>query len=391
MFRDRGCKNTMSQEEKWPSAYRVVHLTNGVLAINRAQSRTVEITPYLEKAGISLSINNYRDLYSEIYKAGFKIIGVEFYDHAMQADGLYPPTWRAFHKIEGEVWPVTVCEEIWGNLANAAFKKNDYYFLDLARRIQFQITACLWELKSISEAYRRELDTQCRLRQYKNDQRFETQNSLFICMSVHAFLSNIGTLRDYLAEYTAAFLLPDALPEKRITNMATLIKDLRKLDDKSNSIVVELLTAADHNDPETGWLAQMSAYRDMVVHYAPIASASKRGFISTKSIYMQDKEVPGIVMPLPQNPHELKQERSKGALYADIKEWIHASVDRSSDKDSKDALDYCHWILFRISLLAMQLAGFAPYKPEIPVITSRDIKGPIITSHYQSDKNKFSQ
>jgi hypothetical protein len=197
-------------------------------------------------------------------------------------------------------------------------------------------------------------------------------------------LSNIGTLRDYLAEYTAAFLLSDILPEKRITNMATLIKDLRKLEDQSNPIVVELLVAADHNDLENGWLAQMSAYRDMVVHYAPIANAQKRGFLSTKSIYAQGKEVPGVIMPLPKNPHELKQERSKGALYADIKEWMQASIDSSADKDSKDSLDYCHWILFRISLLAMQLAGFSPYKPEIVTFTSKDIKGPIITSYYKS-------
>lgn len=372
----------MAQEEQWPSAYRIVHLTNGVLAINRTQSKEVEIIPSLPNAKITLTINKYADLYSEIYKAGFKIIGVEFYDHAMQADGLYPPAWRTFHKIEGEVWPVTVCEEVWGNLANAAFKNNDYYFLDLSRRIQFQVTACLWELKSISEAYRRELDTKCRLQEYKDGQRFETQNSLFICMSVHAFLSNIGTLRDYLAEYTAAFLLSELLTEKRITNMATLIKDLRKLKNQNNPIVAELLTAAD-NASENGWLAQMSAYRDMVVHYAPIASASKRGFLTTKSLHIQGKEIPGIAMPLPQNPHELKQERSKGALYADIKEWVQVSVDHSADTNSKDALDYCHSVLFRISLLAMQLAGFAPYKPEAITFTSKDIKGPITTNYYK--------
>ncbi|MCB9991142.1 MAG: hypothetical protein H6867_07150 [Rhodospirillales bacterium] len=378
----------MSQEE-WPNAYRVVHLTNGVAAINSSQSAEVEITPYIPDQKKILTINKYGDLYSDLYKAGFKIIGVDFYEHAMQADGLYPPSWRPFHKIgekgaKGEVWPVTICEEVWGNLSHAAFKKDDWYFQDLARRVQFQITSCLWELRSISETYARELNTFCRLQSYKDNQRFETQNSLFIYMAIHAFLSNIGTLRDFLAEFIAAFLIKEILPEKRITKMNSLIKELRKLDDKSNPIVIEILMAANHSG-DNGWLAQMSAYRDLVVHYAPISHTEKRGFLTTKSMFVNGMEVPGIFLPLPVNPHELRKKRStKGALHESVKEWIEESVSTDTPQDAKDALDYCHWVLFRICFLAAQLAGFSPYRPEIPTFSKKDLIGPIVTAHYKS-------
>jgi hypothetical protein len=371
------------EDKDWPACYRIVHLANGVRAINEPKSHKVEIIPSAKE--FAFSIEKFGNLYSDIQKHGFKIIGMEVLNHATQIDGLYPPDWRAFKNLRNEKWPVDVCEKTWENLSNAAYTKNDFCFLELARRIQFQITSSSWELKRISDAYAQELKTSCCLNEYKNGTRFESQNSLFIYISVHSFLSNIGTLRDYLAEYIASYLLKEILQGKRITKMASLASELRKLPDKSMPIISEILSATSH-DNENGWIAELSDYRDLVVHYAPVAYASHRSFLTQKSLFLGDNEVPGVFFPLPSNPFELRKKRSKGSLHENIGAWLEYSAGRTLSDSDKDSLNYCHEVLFRICFLAMQLAGFAPYKPEIKTIGPSDLRGPIITKDYKSGK-----
>lgn len=374
----------MNNSTEWPFVHRIVHLTSGIRATNVAQKSTINISPALSDKEVVFELDEFKKLYSTIQSKNLHLIGVEFYDHGFSIDGIYPPEWRLYYPWQNEVWPVYTCQRIWGELANAAFQKDDFYFTELARKIQFQIESCCWEVKSLSEAYNKELTSVCRLKNYKDGTSFETQNSLFIYMSAYAFFSNIGTLRDYIAEYAAAFLLKELLPHNiRITKMSSLMSELRKTKNTDNLVIKELLSVTDHQN-ENAWLAKLSDYRDLVVHYAPISFASHRAFVYQKSQIINDQEVPGIFFPLPRDPYDLRQKRSKGTLHESAKDWIKYSYEFKVNDEDEDTLKYCHYIIGRLAYLALQLAGLGPYRPEPIHITKKDIIGKIQTNTYPS-------
>lgn len=373
----------------WPVAHRIAHLAGGLRAVNPDQSKNIIISPTLPERSATLTINEYKELTSVLQSAGLKIIGVEFVESNMQVDGLHPNTWRPFYAhMNG--WPVQLAEDVWGNLSQAAFKQDDFSFVEIARKIEFQITSCCWELKRISDAYEQELQSFCRTHEFKDGLRFETVNTKFIYMGLHAFFSAIGSLRDYLAEYTARYLLKDVLPEGLvIRKMSSLRSELRKSGDKGNQISKEILAITDHEN-EHGWLAKISDYRDLVVHYIPISHATHRGFLFQKLVSACDQELPSIFFPLPRDPYALRQQRSKGSLHDSVKEWMTSSVNFELVAEDQDALDCAHFALGLLVRLSLQLAGYSPYKPERLTLTEADLKGPIIKTTYPPSRKSSS-
>lgn len=363
---------------QWNEAVRIAHLIGGLRAFNKP-GPDVEFSPRLSQSPKGYSLAKYGDLHGSLENGGLKIIGIEFFTHQHQIKGHMPSDWRPYHWCDGHD-PAPQALTLWSQLTTGGHEEDNFEFADLCGRIHFQIQACTWRLFDISQAYNRELEACVAGKDFCDGTRFETMNSLFIYLGVHSFFSEAATLRDYLAEFISAYPLRDILnTSSRIRLMSKLRKAITKLEIGSHKLADEVSKITNENS-SSGWLARMSAYRDLAVHYTPLTSAKSRGFLKQKILRTnEDAEFPTIYFPLPDDPFEIKKVRSKGVEYQTTKEWIEASVyDVKHDSGNPDALEYCHYALGQLASFALGVGEYSPIQPEIPSFTEKDLHGPII-------------
>jgi hypothetical protein len=205
----------------------------------------------------------------------------------------------------------------------------------------------------------------CEQRQFSLG-KIETLNSFSIYLETHDLLRELCTLRDYLAEFVANFVLKSILSTDNkvyVMSMTSLIKNISKAKIMDNPIASELCKITDGS--ECGWLARLSAYRDLVVHYVPLGQATRKEFVVKR--FLPDSNLgnlPSIYFPIPSNPFSVKQVRSKGSPFETVSEWIEAS--KKDDDSAPDALEYCLHSVENIMSLACKIAEEAPISPEIP-------------------------
>ncbi|MCT0231906.1 hypothetical protein [Synechococcus sp. CS-1327] len=351
-------------EGKWYNVTRIVHLVGGLRAINKAGSEVV-IPLGSNDPMPTFSIDKYHDLPWVLISLGFKIVGIDYYETSQQAQGYYPPTWYPFHADQENKDAPLNAENQWSWLANAAFKAERIELMDICSRMAFEIRACNLRLRKLSEAYNVELWSLCEQQQFSPG-KVETLNSFSIYLETHDLLRELCTLRDYLAEFVAAFVLKSSLntdDKIYLMSMASLIKQIGKAKITANSIASELCGIT--NESEGGWLAKLSAYRDLVVHYVPLGQATKkefvvRGFLPSSNL----GNLPSINFPIPSNPFSVKQVRSKGSPFETVSDWIEAS--KQDDDSAPDALEYCLYSVGNMMSLACKIAKEAPILPEMP-------------------------
>ena len=237
--------------------------------------------------------------------------------------------------------------------------------MDIFSRIAFEMRACSLRLRQLSEAYNVELWSLCEQQQFFSG-KIETLNSFSIYLETHDLLRELCTLRDYLAEFVANFVLKSSLntdDKIYLMSMASLIKQIGKAKVKDNSIASELCEIT--NEGEGGWLAKLSAYRDLVVHYVPLGQSTRKEFVVGRFLPNSNLgNLPSIYFPIPSNPFSVKQVRSKGSPFETVSEWIEAS--KQDDDSTPDALEYCLHSVGNMMSLACKIAKEAPISPEMP-------------------------
>lgn len=349
-------------EGQWYNVTRIVHLLGGLRAINKAGSEV--IIPLGSNDPVpKFSIDRYHALPSTLISLGFKIVGIDYYETSQQAQGYYPPTWYPFHTDQVDQGSSLNAENKWSWLANAAFKAEKIELMDICSRIAFEMTACNLRLRQLSEAYNVELWSLCEQQKFSPG-KIETLNSFSIYLETHDLLRELCTLRDYLAEFVANFVLKGSLNTKeRIRLMSSLRKQIDKANITNNSIASEVCQIT--NESEGGWLAKLSAYRDLVVHYVPLGQATRKEFIVKRFLPGNNLgNLPSIYFPIPSNPFSVKQVRSKGSPFETVSEWIEAS--KQNDDSAPDALEYCLHSVGNMMSLACKIAKEAPISPEMP-------------------------
>ena len=168
---------------------------------------------------------------------GFSIVGIDYYETSQQAQGYYPPTWYPFHTDQESKDISLNVENKWSWLANAAFKAENIELMDICSRIAFEVRACNLRLRQLSEAHNVELWSLCEQQQFSPG-KVETLNSFSIYLETHDLLRELCTLRDYLAEFVANFVLKSSLKtDYRIRLMTSLRKQIAKAKITDNSIV----------------------------------------------------------------------------------------------------------------------------------------------------------
>lgn len=127
------------------------------------------------------------------------------------------------------------------------------------------------------------------------------------------------------------------------------------------------------------WLFELGAYRDLVVHVAPLANAGRTLFAVTRTIEMPHGELlPAIKLPLPGNPASLTKERVTGRYFQDPDlDFARLKNIIENTPDSRDSLEYAHLCTQQLGAIANSISKISPIRPEMPLITQNDIIGDI--------------
>ena len=128
-----------------------------------------------------------------------------------------------------------------------------------------------------------------------------------------------------------------------------------------------------------GWLFELGAYRDLVVHSAPLAKARNRLFATSHELHITDHgSLPAVRLPIPLNPNAVSKSRATGEHFEDFTRQLDRFAEATStDATSSDGLLYAHQALNKLILLACQLGEHSPLAAEVPRIGPADIIGPV--------------
>jgi len=362
--------------EEWPAA-RVFHLTGGARATNLT-SPEVSFEPFLVSGQpFKFTGRDFRSIPAEIQALGFKIIGVDHYTSRMELDGQFPPDWR----ILMPNWLAWEQGQVWSRIANAAYGTKNGHAWDLAARISHQFRVCDWRVRQICGAYAEQLLARVKQGDAKDGLRFEDGFTELAYIAIQSYLIDACILRDYVAEFIANVIwtIHGVENERPSTTMGSLIRRVLPRIPRPNQLasLVESSTSGD------GWLKKLGAYRDLVVHAAPLKMAGGRlvGLIEERSL-PSGQSMAILRLPVPVNPLELITERSSQQLFADFSEHVKALINSVLGKTAwVDALDYVASVHHQLSDFASKVAAESPVKGTIITITDADIFGEIRIKH----------
>jgi hypothetical protein len=234
------------------------------------------------------------------------------------------------------------------------------------------------ETKAGSEAYHRQLLATVEAGTYDAGTKLSDGFTEMGFFAIQSFLVDACVLRDYFAEFLA--LTVEQPGETKVTTMGVLLK--RKLLDRlptSDPLRVGLADATN----ESGWLFQLGAYRDLVVHSTPLVIASARLFAMFGDVSIGGSgALPAVRLPIPQDPTKISRARSSGSLFKDFAKQIEAfSMASRGESLGADGLEYCHEALGQLSKLASDLSVRSPIAPKpIEVGASDIIEGTLIVN-----------
>jgi len=351
------------------------HLGGGGRALE-TPSHTLELIPPLSHgARATLPLPGFHAAYAVLEQTGLHVVGIDLYSAPEQADGRQPPDWRAYHLSDASEspWPCADQAAKWSFIAHAAFQEKQGALWDVASRVRHQLRTCEWRLRQVSEAYWQQLDAVVRNQGFKANRRFKDGFTWLGYLALQSFLVDACVLRDYLAEYRALILPPPETGAERpkIRLMASLKKHYLDKLASANAFDHELLQATE----PAGWLQRLSSYRDLVVHYAPLASAGRTLYALCLALPIGTQaHLRAIKFPLPADPEIIKADRSTGA-YLEDPEMNYARFLNALDDPGTalDGMHYAHLTLGQLAKLAADLSALSPVKPSMPHLTEKDM------------------
>lgn len=358
-------------------AIRTIHLSGGCRPFN-GLNQIVEFQPHaLNGQFAHFETRAYGAIFADLESLGLTIIGVDFVTHLNEVKGIYPPEWRAYHASNNTCWPCTDEAQRWSQIGHAAFTREQGQFWDTASRISHQLRVCEWRLRQISDAYHDQLIARIKADKFTVGGRFEDGYTWQAYLAIQFFLVDACVLRDYLAEFYGRFVCQDKalLDGNLITTMGSL---KRKVLDKTacDDVVTKTLKDA---TVEGGWLFELGAYRDLVVHSAPLAKARNRLFATSHELHITDHgSLPAVRLPIPMNPNAVSKSRATGEHFEDFTRQLDRFAEAASaDTTSSDGLLYAHEALRKLTRMARQLGELSPLAAEVPHIGPDDIIGPV--------------
>lgn len=360
--------NAMSSEAP---AVRSIHLQGGCRANDIGERLQLELIASNGRHA-ELIPPSFHHAYGVLRRAGFLIVGADFFFEIEQADGRRLPSWQAHHPIRGTSWPCADQADKWSFIAHSAIRQKNGLLWDVATRISHQLRSCDWRLRQVSEAYRDQLHAKVRAGKFVYGQRFFDGFTWLGYLAIQAFLADACVLRDNLAEYRALVLTQSGhrIFTGKITRIASLKKQYLSKCQLTIPVDQQLQKATDPG----GWLRLLGGYRDLVVHYAPLASGGQDLYALCTQIPLDAQTtLPSIKLPIPADPDKISAARTSGAHVDDPEQNYARFLNAIRDPASAlDGLGYAHSVLGHLSMLASELAALSPAKPEMRVLTDED-------------------
>jgi len=319
----------------------------------------------------------FGQLFTTLTQLGVLVVGCEFYQDVEEMQGLRPAEFRVF--MTGRGWLAHDTWDKWRQVATASMRADQMDVADGAARIAFEMQAVEHRLLELCRAYTNQLRSLVVQNELEDYKRFDDLNTGPVIHCVHALFYELAVLRDYLAEFMARFVFrvqgKDGGPIRR---MASLRKHLvtKPVEDPLCS---EIIQSTAEEAAEPGWLAVLSAYRNLFTHVAPMEQVAVRSFtVQTYIPIKGDGRLPILYHPLPANALELVRTRPHGFPFASFTDWAMASVGhRPNRNEQPDALEYLHATVNRMAELAAKLIARSPVTPERIHLGPEDTIGPI--------------
>lgn len=347
----------------WMPVIRELHLSGGCRAFNGMDPQVSISPPTLDDKKAIIKLSEFNHLYKDIKSLKLRIIGCDFFTSQEEAKSLQPPQWRTYCEAQ-ETWNCTEQGDTWSFISNSAFELKNGVLWDSASRISHQIRACEWRLRQLSESYADQLRSSLE-RARDNESRFKDGYTSLCYLSFQSFLVDACILRDYLSEFYWE-AIEKSKDSKKVTTLSGLLKHW-KAHPPTDSAGKEIAASAKKGQ----WLFEIGAYRDLVVHTAPLAQAGKSLFaVVCHNELSHGKVLPGIKLPLPDSPTELINERVSGRYFQDpnlnFARYLNAVEDIHR---CRDALEYAHLCMQLLGAMSRSISKASPITPKIPVIT----------------------
>lgn len=346
-----------------PMCERMVHISGGMLVVSEIGTTTARFWPRTVH-GKEMEINflEYQNLYSAIESLGFRIIGIDFIKHEIEATGGAPPEWRSYTPVAGNRSVNASSRQLWSQLATASFLAKSGLSYDLCLRIKYQLDSLAQRLKDLSVAYQQQLYAHCLKGKHTSGRRFQDGFTDITYQKFHSFLFDACILRDYLCEYVYLYSDNGKLIEvgAAVTTASKLLKILRHRKDLSE-LEVNLVTQME----DGGWIKELGAYRDLVMHSAPINIANQNSWCIAEDKEANHGEIfPSIKVPIPSDPARLKSKRSMRDNFDQYLAEM-AMIERASfeDEGAHDCLDYAALTTTNLSSISFEIAKLSPYNP----------------------------
>jgi hypothetical protein len=353
----------------------VLHLTGGARATWGQNEKLcpVELSPsLLSGERFDFAASSLGEVLEKCNAMDLQVFGLSPFQHQIEFDGIVPPEWRTVHYAPRPAWLGNAAAVTWSQIAYAAWKGRAGHLWDCAARVSYQIETITVRLRQISDGYGNQLQTLIARRAFSDSHRLDDLWTKPVFLAVQSFLTDACVLRDYLAEFAAAFFYK-VVPAKRITKMAELRGFMRREKPK-DALTEKLWNACEAG----GWLFELGKYRNLVVHAAPLALAQRRLWVWCQAHSLPDGSLlPTVRFPLPPNPAGIVKARDNPD-YEDFEKMTKEFAGIAEVSPSLlDALQYAHGVVGDAAELAAELATFSPIQPQMPTLRRTDLGGPL--------------
>lgn len=316
-----------------------LHLLGGLRASTSTDNQMIIFPSTSGETYAFPAITDTKKYCSVIRSIGSDLIGHE--EHTKIDSDLDQPIWYLFENPNR-------ADDVWSGIGNTAREMGNEDMANLARNVAFALRTSALRLRDCSREYAWQNHYAIQ-RKIRPDGRFSNIKSFDLDMALHSLLADIGTARDYLAHFISRYILVDDPP---VDSMAKLYNRTKKagltsLDLPARQLLEAVLVICDPKHPH-GWMAQVSEFRNIIIHRAPLQSLSNAGaFIHAKTLNIGNKAAYQIYFGVPHNPF-------------------------LRESPQVDALTHFHWFLLRLREFAHLVAKTSEIRPTIPDIKVRD-------------------
>lgn len=348
--------------EDWPNVARIVHVAGGTRVFVDPDSQRLLASPNGSWSGPHIAA--YHDLFPTIFATGTNLIGCEFYSYKRQLDGLDEPHWwPLYHTTSGIRTPLKIFQD-WSGISQQARQDGKYSAHKRSQIIWTQMRICSWRLFDLSNAYASHLSALCKDGRHSPGTKFDGSFSQFMFISAHAMFSELSSLRDYLASYSAIEIF--GLDPRRFDSMPRLL-DGGGLETLDHPLSLSIIDAAH-------WLEMFGHYRNIITHNAPLSSATG-GWTEQYLLETSGGPLRQVRLRLPSDPATVREDLRNQSAFSNSS--FRLREDYLLETDGPDVLTYCWWALGHLLSLADKVAKHSGIVPTMPVITDEDIIGDV--------------